>query len=173
MGNAIKFTDKGGIKIHLNYFPQETILDQELMGNTLDMLHENNYNSFIETVVYGKQYIYIYIYIYIDVGNITEGVEDRNMMNTQEGQGTIIKLNTMISTELALIEERKSATGEEIHQIYEEVESNEESKMLESILFVDQKGYIKIQIIDSGTGISKADVTKLFNPFSQAEKSRK
>ena len=98
------------------------------------------------------------------------------MMNTQEGQGTIRKLNTMISTEFALIEERKSATGEEIHQIYEEVESNEESKMLEpeSILsFVDQKGYIKIQIIDSGTGISKSDVTKLFNPFSQAEKSRK
>ena len=174
LGNAIKFTDKGGIKIHLNYFPQETILDQELMGSTLDRLHENNYNSFIETVVYGKRYIYIYIYI--DVGNITEGVEDRNMMNTQEGQGTIRKLNTMISTEFALIEERKSATGEEIHQIYEEVESNEESKMLEpeSILsFVDQKGYIKIQIIDSGTGISKSDVTKLFNPFSQAEKSRK
>ena len=175
LGNAIKFTDKGGIKIHLNYFPQETDLDQELIGNNLDRLHMKIITTALLKPLFMVIYN-IYIYIYIDVGNITEGVEDRNMMNIQEGQGTMRILNTMISTKFALIEERKSATGEEIHHIYEEVESNEESKMLnpESILsFVNQNGYIKIQIIDSGTGISKADVTKLFNPFSQAEKSRK
>ena len=39
--------------------------------------------------------------------------------------------------------------------------------------FADQRGFMKIQILDSGAGISKADILKLFNPFSQAENSRK
>ena len=41
------------------------------------------------------------------------------------------------------------------------------------LFFYDQQGFIKIQIIDSGAGISQSDIGKLFNPFSQTGNSRK
>ena len=61
LGNAIKFTDKGGIQVHLNYYPQEEIEDENLRTVNLEKIHLDNYETFIENVAYG---IYIYIYIY-------------------------------------------------------------------------------------------------------------
>ena len=58
LGNAIKFTDKGGIQVHLNYYPQEEIQDENLRSATLEKIHIDNYENFIENVTYGK-YIYI------------------------------------------------------------------------------------------------------------------
>ena len=116
--------------------------------------------------------VYIYIYIYIDVGNVTEGVEDRNMLRIPlDSPSTVDQLNMINSTRNYLIEERKANEEELAECTYEE-----EHKILEEesiSTFNDQRGFIKIQIIDSGTGISQSDIGKLFNPFSQAGNSRK
>ena len=181
IGNAIKFTDKGGIKIHLNWYPQQQLLTDDQISLNLEQIHQNDYQNFIETIVYGIYILYIYIYIFIhiyiyiiDGGNITEGIEDRNIMNEQTAEPvTMQDLNSRFSTEI-IRPERKDENEEIMQQILEDnSEIEEECKILSKENILDQRGFIKIQITDSGIGISSSEIEKLFNPFSQAENSRR
>ena len=177
IGNAIKFTDKGGIKILLNWFPQQNYIftNSSQYLPILEQIHQTDYETLIESVVYGKK-LYIYIYIYcLDASNISELVDDRNeIISSLITHNKLSKENTRSQyvieeskETLKNLQEKESMSEEEIkEEKLEKIASEYGSEK-------NNKGFMKIQIIDTGVGISEQDIKILFQPFSQAKHTQK
>ena len=151
VGNSIKFTHKGYIYIICSWY-QESILNNNMKQPTKEKLFRNNMKR-----------ISLKESMRNEMGLIKTNLHQEEMDKTQIDNRFIddsIIINTM--TKLNVIENFHTFDLEAPSFDFIGIRASQRDKKT-----IEKIGYLKIEVIDSGTGIPPDQLSKLFKQFSQ------
>jgi signal transduction histidine kinase/response regulator RpfG family c-di-GMP phosphodiesterase len=160
-GNAIKFTDRGGITIKAEWFPIEK--EEEIQYNLLKQLTISDRKLFFENCDEFEENEEIPPRMMTNYSWTPEFTSSRQIM-TDRKQSFLPFLSERVINDSNLFSPKNHSLNSSLTQF----DMNE--GVLPPIPVADQ-GILKIQIIDTGIGINKENIKKLFKPFAQEDSS--
>ena len=157
IGNATKFTSKGFLKIIVTWHQSEDMDELSKLNEAYVNLTKNRT---------GSEFDEVFPPLPLSCTTTNTQSSDVNQSSTLINQGmtTILRRKFRIQT----LSERRSSNS----SFFTENDTKIQDKINQSIVSSSAKvGLLKIEVIDSGCGISRSALDRLFQPFSQADAS--
>ena len=148
VSNAVKFTDKGFVKIYIEFVPGEELEDSQILPKYFSTQGLENRNS---TLALPTEY---------------ENHWDLDEYKGFSEELLTFKVKKFGKTESLIIKQHKRLPS--INELPSPKNANSVSSVLQnSSISQEETGYIRVEIVDSGCGMTSTQVESIFTKFNQ------